>query len=53
MTKLNPYMDIDKSDYETLSSKPFIWGKKVKNFLTKDKKGNLFFVENKLLNRIF
>ena len=50
MTKLNSYMDMDKIDYDDLSNKPFIWGEKIKNYLTPDKKGNLFFVENKLLS---
>ncbi len=50
MTKLNAYMDIDEADYDTLGSAPFIWGEKIKHFLTPDKKGNLFFVENKLLS---
>ena len=50
MTKLNAYMDMDEADYDTLGSAPFIWGEKIKHFLTPDKKGNLFFVENKLLS---
>ncbi len=50
MTKLNDYMDISEASYDELSKKPFIWGEKIKNFLTPDKKGNLFFVENKLLS---
>lgn len=50
MTRLNPCMDIHKADYKTLSEKPFIWGEEIKDFLTPDKKGNLFFVENKLLS---
>ncbi|MBU0720211.1 molybdopterin oxidoreductase family protein [bacterium] len=50
MTKLNDYMDISEASYDALSDTPFIWGKKIKNFLTPDKKGNLFFVENKLLS---
>ncbi|MFA6195890.1 MAG: molybdopterin oxidoreductase family protein [Sulfurimonas sp.] len=50
MTKLNNYMDMSEASYEELSIKPFIWGEKIKNFLTPDKKGNLFFVENKLLS---
>lgn len=50
MTKLNGYMDIDQADYDTLGSSPFIWGQKIKHFLAPDKKGNLFFVENKLLS---
>jgi ferredoxin-nitrate reductase len=50
MTKLNDYMDIDQVNYDEISEKPFIWGEKIKEFLTADKKGNLFFVENKLLS---
>jgi len=30
--------------------RPFVWGEKIKHFLTPDKKGNLFFVENKLMS---
>ena len=48
MTKLNDYMDISEADYDALTYKPFVWGEKIKDFLTPDKKGNLFFVENKL-----
>jgi ferredoxin-nitrate reductase len=50
MTKLNNYMDISKAKYDELSNKPFIWGENIKEFLTKDKKANLFYVENKLLS---
>jgi ferredoxin-nitrate reductase len=50
MTKLNPYMDIHKADYDNLSLEPFVWGEDIKRFLTSDKRGNLFFVENKLLS---
>jgi len=50
MTKLNSYMDISKAKYDELSSKPFIWGENIKEFFTKDKKANLFYVENKLLS---
>jgi ferredoxin-nitrate reductase len=50
MTRLNDYMDIAEIDYAKLREKPFIWGEKIKHFLTPDKKGNLFFVENKLLS---
>ena len=50
MTKLNPYMDISEADYDTLNMVPFVWGEKIKEFLTPDKKGNLHFVENKLLS---
>jgi len=50
MTKLNNYMDMSEIFYDELQDKPFIWGEKIKNFLTPDKKGNLFFVENKLLS---
>jgi ferredoxin-nitrate reductase len=50
MTKLNSYMDMSKANYDELSNEPFIWGEKIKTFLTPDKKGNLFYVENKLLS---
>lgn len=50
MTKLNKYMDMHKADYDKLSYKPFVWGQDVNGFLTKDKKANLHFVENKLLS---
>ncbi|MDM5270609.1 molybdopterin oxidoreductase family protein [Sulfurovum sp. zt1-1] len=50
MTKLNDYMDISEADYDEITHRPFIWGEKIKHFLTSDKKGNLFFVENKLLS---
>jgi len=50
MTKLNGYMDICEASYDELSHKPFIWGEKIKNFLTPDKKGNLFFVQNQELS---
>ncbi|MFA6191030.1 MAG: molybdopterin oxidoreductase family protein [Sulfurimonas sp.] len=50
MTKLNGYMDMSEVSYDELRNKPFIWGEKIKNFLTPDKKGNLFFVENRLLS---
>ena len=50
MTKLNDYMDISEASYTDIAQRPFIWGEKIKNFLTPDKKGNLFFVENKLLS---
>jgi ferredoxin-nitrate reductase len=50
MTKLNPYMDMSEIDYEKISMVPFIWGEKIKHFLSKDKKANLHFVENKLLS---
>ncbi|MBU0631623.1 molybdopterin oxidoreductase family protein [bacterium] len=50
MTKLNGYMDIDKADYDKLYNSAFIWGQDIKNFLTPDKKGNLYFVENRLLS---
>ncbi|MCK4737684.1 MAG: molybdopterin oxidoreductase family protein, partial [Sulfurimonas sp.] len=50
MTKLNEYMDISEAKYEELTEKPFVWGEKIKHFLTPDKKGNLFFVENKDLS---
>jgi len=50
MTKLNPYMDIHKANYDELSKTPFVWGEEIKHFLTDDKRGNLFFVENRLLS---
>ncbi|WP_304546165.1 molybdopterin oxidoreductase family protein [Sulfurimonas microaerophilic] len=50
MTKLNPYMDIADADYDKIGMMPFVWGENIKEFLTPDKKGNLFFVENKLLS---
>lgn len=50
MTKLNGYMDIAELDYDKISIQPFVWGEKIKEFLTPDKKGNLFYVENKLLS---
>lgn len=50
MTKLNEYMDICDAEYDELSERPFIWGENIKEFLTPDKKANLFFVENKLLS---
>jgi len=50
MTKLNDYMDMSETSYEVLGKRPFIWGEKIKHFLTQDKKGNLFFVQNKLLS---
>jgi ferredoxin-nitrate reductase len=50
MTKLNKYMDMYKADYDKLSYKPFVWGQDVNTFLTKDKRANLHFVENKLLS---
>lgn len=50
MSKLNGYMDMAKANYDTLGVAPFVWGEKIKHFLTPDQKGNLFFVENKLLS---
>ncbi len=50
MTKLNDYMDIHEASYETLGETSFVWGEKIKHFLTPDQKGNLFFVENRLLS---
>jgi ferredoxin-nitrate reductase len=50
MTKLNNHMDIHEASYAELNEKPFIWGEKIKRFLTPDAKGNLHFVENKLLS---
>lgn len=51
MTKLSPHFDIDQVDYNELSTKPFIWGEKIKEnkeFFTKNKKANLHFVQNSL-----
>ena len=50
MTKLNPYIDMSEANYDHLDKEPFVWGEKIKSFLTVDKKANLFFVENKLLS---
>jgi len=50
MTKLNPYMDIDRANYDELSIKPYVWGEDIKGFLTENKKANLHFVQNKLLS---
>lgn len=50
MTKLNGYMDMYKVDYEKLYNSSYIWGEEINSFLTLDKKGNLFFVENRLLS---
>lgn len=46
MSKLNGYMDISEASYDELSDSPFVWGEKIKDFLTPSKKGNLFFVQN-------
>jgi len=50
MTKLNDYMDIYKANYKSLEKEPFIWGEEIKEFLTPDKRGNLHFVQNRLLS---
>ncbi len=50
MTKLNSYMDMHEADYDCIGDVPFVWGEKINDFLTPDKKGNLFFVENRLLS---
>lgn len=53
MTKLNPHLNIYETSYDELKDKPFVWGEKIrenKEFFTADKKGNLFFVENKVLS---
>ena len=53
MTKLNPHLNIYDTSYDKLSQEPFIWGEEIrenKEFFTKNKKGNLHFVENKLLS---
>jgi ferredoxin-nitrate reductase len=50
MTKLNGHMDISEALYDELTNKPFVWGEKIKHFLTPDKRGNLFFVKNRELS---
>jgi len=53
MTKINPHLNIYETSYDELKEKPFVWGEKIrenKEFFTPDKKGNLFFVENKVLS---
>lgn len=50
MTKLNSYMDIADTNYKELDNNPFVWGEKIKHFLTSDGKGNLFFVQNQHLS---
>lgn len=53
MTKLNPHLNIYETSYEQLAKEPFIWGEKIrenKEFYTKDKKANIYFVENRLLS---
>ncbi|XOB62570.1 molybdopterin oxidoreductase family protein [Campylobacterota bacterium DY0563] len=53
MTKLSDHMNIHEANYDELSTTPFIWGEdiyKKGEFLAKDKKANLHFVENKLLS---
>jgi len=50
MTKLNPYMNIHETSYEKLKDSSFVWGEQIDTFLTKNKKGNLHFVQNKLLS---
>ncbi len=53
MTKLSDHMNIHEANYDEINAKPFIWGEDIiskKEFLTPDKKANLFFVENKLLS---
>lgn len=53
MTRLSNHMNIYEANYDELSKEPFIWGEDVYKkgeFLTEDKKANLFFVENKLLS---
>jgi ferredoxin-nitrate reductase len=53
MTKLNNHMDIHKTSYEQIKEKPYIWGEDIYEkgeFLTENKKANLFFVENKNLS---
>ena len=46
MTKLSSHFDIDEANYDKLSSKPFIWGEKIKQnneFFTKNKKSKSSF----------
>jgi ferredoxin-nitrate reductase len=53
MTKLNPHLNIYEASYDDLANEPFIWGEKIrenKEFYTKNKKANIYFVENKLLS---
>ena len=50
MTKLNEHMDICEVTYDELSENGFVWGEKIKNFLTPNKKANLFFVQNQNLS---
>ncbi len=50
MTRLNTHMDIYKLNYDKLRNNSYIWGQKIDNFLTTDKKGNLFFVHNQQLS---
>lgn len=47
------HLDIYKTSYEKLRIKPFVWGEGLfdtKEFMTPNKKANLFFVTNKLLS---
>jgi ferredoxin-nitrate reductase len=55
MTKLSykKHLDIYKAKYDVLEHTPFIWGEALydeNNFLTADKKANLFFIENENLS---
>ncbi len=55
MTKLSfqRHLNIFETNYDKLKEKPFVWGKnlfKNSTFLTKNKKANLFFVENQNLS---
>jgi ferredoxin-nitrate reductase len=53
MTKLSDHMNIHKTSYEQIKEKPYIWGEDIYEkgeFLTENKKANLFFVENKNLS---
>lgn len=50
MTRLNPYMDIYRADYDALRNSSYVWGEEIRDFLTPDRKGNLFYVENRLLS---
>ena len=53
MTKLSSHMNIHEAKYPEINNSPFVWGEDIfekAEFLTEDKKANLFFVENKLLS---
>ena len=50
MTKLNNHMDIYEANYDELNDNPFIWGENIDNYLSADKRGNLFFVQDEKLS---